>query len=415
MAFSMRSLVGATLLLGSLVLGPLVVADSSRAATLRVTIAEYSGKTGPYFNEAAKAFEKDNPGTTVQIEVVPWDVLRQKLDTDIAAGSNADLAIIGTRWLIDFVKADLVEPLDGVLSAEVKGRFIEPFLKPSNMSGKLYGLPVAASARALYYNKEVLAKAGIAAPPATWDELVDAAKKIKAQGGDVAGFGLQGKEIETDVYFYYAMWSYGGEIIEGGKSGLRSEVALRAASLYKALIDQGLTEPGVTAYNREDVQNLFKKGRVGMMISAPFLASQIKTEAPSLKYGIVPVPKGTTSASYGVTDSIVAFKNSKAKAEGAKFLEFIFRPEWRQKFDTNEGFLPVTSAVAALPQFKDDADLKAFASVLPNARFAPVIPGWEEIAETTGSALQKIYLGQGEAKAVLGETAAKIDGILGAK
>jgi multiple sugar transport system substrate-binding protein len=152
-----------------------------------------------------------------------------------------------------------------------------------------------------------------------------------------------------------------------------------------------------------------------MMISAPFLASQIKTEAPSLKYGIVPVPKGTSSASYGVTDSIVAFKNSKAKAEGAKFLEFIFRPEWRQKFDTNEGFLPVTSAVAALPQFKDDADLKAFASVLPNARFAPVIPGWEEIAETTGSALQKIYLGQGEAKAVLGETAAKIDGILGAK
>ena len=113
-------------------------------------------------------------------------------------------------------------------------------------------------------------------PPTTWDELVDAAKKIKAQGGDVAGFGLQGKEIETDVYFYYAMWSYGGEIIEGGKSGLRSEAALKAASLYKGLIDQGLTEPGVTAYNREDVQNLFKKGRVGMMISAPFLASQIK-------------------------------------------------------------------------------------------------------------------------------------------
>ena len=75
----------------------------------------------------------------------------------------------------------------------------------------------------------------------------------------------------------------------------------------------------------------------------------------------------------------------------------------------------MTTAVAALPQFKDDPDLKAFASVLPNARFAPVIPGWEEIAETTGSALQKIYLGQGEAKAVLGDTAAKIDGVLGAK
>jgi multiple sugar transport system substrate-binding protein len=410
MSFTWRGLVGAALMLGSL-----TAANIARAATLRVTIAEYSAKTGPFFNEAARAFEKDNPGTTVQIEVVPWDVLRQKLDTDIAAGTNADLAIIGTRWLIDFVKADLVEPLDGALSAEVKGRFIEPFLKPSNMSGKLYGLPVAASARALYYNKDVLAKAGVAEPPATWDDLVAAAKKIKALGGDIAAFGLQGKEIETDVYFYYAMWSFGGEIIEGGKSGLRSEAALRAASLYKSLIDQGLTQQGVTAYNREDVQNLFKKGRVGMMITAPFLASQIKTEAPNLKYGVVPVPKGTSSASYGVTDSIVVFKNSKAKADAAKFLEFAFRPEWRQKFDINEGFLPVTSAVADLPKFKEDPDLKAFASVLPNARFAPVIPGWEEIAETTGSALQKLYLGQGDAKAVLGEAATKVDGVLGAK
>jgi multiple sugar transport system substrate-binding protein len=410
MSVTWRGLVCTAALLGSF-----AMPDMSGAATLRVTIAEYSAKTGPFFNEAARAFEKDNPGTTVQIEVVPWDVLRQKLDTDIAAGTNADLAIIGTRWLIDFVKADLVEPLDGALSAEVRGRFIEPFLKPSNMQGKLYGLPVAASARALYYNKDLLAKAGIAEPPATWDELTADAQKIKALGGDVAGFGLQGKEIETDVYFYYAMWSFGGEIIDNGKSGLRSEAALRAATLYKSYIDQGLTEQGVTAYNREDVQNLFKKGRVGMMISAPFVASQIKTEAPNLKYGIVPVPKGTTSASYGVTDSIIEFKNSKAKAEAAKFLEFTFRPEWRQKFDINEGFLPVTSAVAALPRFKDDPDLKAFAAVLPNARFAPVIPGWEEIAETTSGALQKLYLGQGEPKAVLGEAAAKIDAVLAAK
>jgi multiple sugar transport system substrate-binding protein len=410
MPLTWRGLVSAVLMLGAL-----AVADRSRAATLRVTIAEYSAKTGPYFSEAARAFEKENPGTTVQLEVVPWDVLRQKLDTDIAAGTNADLAIIGTRWLIDFVKADLVEPLDGALSPDLKGRFIEPFLKPSNMSGKLYGLPIAASARALYYNKEILEKAGVAQPPATWDELTAAAQKIKALGGDIEGFGLQGKEIETDVYFYYAMWSFGGEIIEGGKSGLHSEAALRAANLYKSYIDQRLTQQGVTAYNREDVQNLFKKGRVGMMISAPFLASQIKTEAPSLKYGIVPVPKGTTSASYGVTDSIIVFKNSKAKTEAAKFLDFIFRTEWRQKFDINEGFLPVTTAVAELPKFKEDSDLKAFAAVLPNARFAPVIPGWEEIAETTSAALQKLYLGQGDAKTVLGETAAKIDGVLGAK
>jgi multiple sugar transport system substrate-binding protein len=380
--------------------------------TVRFTIAEYSAKTGPFFNEVKAAFEKDNPDIKVQLEVVPWDTLRQKLDTDIAAGTNADLAIIGTRWLLDFVKADIVEPLDPLVNAEFRGRFAGAILNPSIMDNKLMGLPVAASARAMYYNKDLFAKAGIAEPPKTWDDVKAAAEKLKALGGDIAPFGMQGKEIETDVYFYYAMWSYGGEIMIDGKSGLGSEAALKAATLYKAMIDGGLTQKGPTGYNREDVQNLFKKGQVGMMMTAPFLASQIKTEAPTLQYGVVPVPMGTTSATYGVTDSIILFKNSKAKDAAAKFLEFSFRPEWREKFDSGEGFLPVTSAVAEMPAFKNDPVLQIFSSAMGSARFAPVIGGWEEIAQTTSSALQKIYLGQGEPKAVLAETAAAVDAIM---
>jgi multiple sugar transport system substrate-binding protein len=102
---------------------------------------------------------------------------------------------------------------------------------------------------------------------------------------------MQGKEIETDVYFYYALWSYGGDIMkEDGTSGLDSPEAVQAATMYKGLIDAGLTEPGVTSLNREDVQNLFKQGKVGMMITAPFLVNQIKEEAPDLQYGVAPIP-----------------------------------------------------------------------------------------------------------------------------
>ena len=65
-----------------------------------------------------------------------------------------------------------------------------------------------------------------------------------------------------------------------------------------------------------------------------------------------------------------------------------------------------------MPAFADNADLKAFAGLLPDARFAPVIPGWEEIAAVTSSALQKIYLGEGEIKPTLDAAAAEINGIL---
>ncbi|MCK1978319.1 extracellular solute-binding protein, partial [Jeotgalicoccus huakuii] len=80
----------------------------------------------------------------------------QKLTTDISAGTNADLSIIGTRWLIDFVQQGIAEPLDGYMNDEFKGRFIETFLSPSILEGKTYGLPIAASARAMYYNKDLL-------------------------------------------------------------------------------------------------------------------------------------------------------------------------------------------------------------------------------------------------------------------
>ncbi|MBZ9679377.1 sugar ABC transporter substrate-binding protein [Mesorhizobium sp. ESP6-5] len=393
-------------------MGILAFAAQAEAGEVRVTVAEYSAKTGPYFEQVKKEFEAKNPGITVKFEVVPWDVLLQKLTTDITAGTNADLSIIGTRWLIDFVQQDVAEPLDSYITPEFKGRFIDTFLSPSIMGGKTYGLPIAASARAMYYNKELFEKAGIAKPPATWTELQEDARKIKAQGA--FGFGLQGKEIETDVYYYYAMWSQGTEILnKDGTSGLSTPGALEAAKLYKSMIDEGLTEPGVTSNNREDVQNLFKQGKVGMMITAPFLSNQIKDEAPSLKYGVAAIPAGPTGArgTYGVTDSMIMFKNSKNKDEAWKLMDFLFTTEQRAKFTQGEGFLPVNKEEAKMDYYVNNADLAAFTALLPDARFAPVIPGWEEVAQITSDAMQKIYLG-GDPEAGLKEAAAKANAVL---
>jgi multiple sugar transport system substrate-binding protein len=395
----------------------IALAPMASAETLRFTVAEYSSATGPYFEELAAAFEAENPDHDVQIEVVPWDVLLQKLTTDISGGVNADLAIIGTRWLIDFVNEGIAAPLDELMTDELRAAFIPTLLEPAVIDGTIYGLPVAASARAMFYNEDLLAAAGHDAPPATWEEVAQVAADITALEGDAAGFGLQGAEIETDVYFYYALWSFGGDILDAdGTSGLDSEAAYQAAELYKSMIDAGTTQPGATSMSREDVQNAFKQGQVGMMLTAPFLVGQIETEAPDLNFGVAPVPTGPdgTSFTYGVTDSIVLFENSENKDLAIQFLEFAFSPEWRQRFDSGEGFIPVTAEVAAMPEFADDPNLQVFTGLMENARFAPLVPGWEEIAQITSDALQRIYLGEGEVRPTLDEAAAEIDAILAA-
>ncbi len=66
-----------------------------------------------------------------------------------------------------------------------------------------------------------------------------------------------------------------------------------------------------------------------------------------------------------------------------------------------------------MPEFAEDEVLATFTDLLPEARFAPVIPGWEEIAERTNVALQRIYLGEVEIEPALDEAAAQINRILG--
>lgn len=384
---------------------------ASAAETVHFVVAEYSNATGPYFAQMAQEFHKANPDIEVKIDVVNWNVLLQTLQTDISGGTTPDLSIIGTRWLLDFVKDGVAEPLDSYMTPEFRNRFVPIFLQPGSIGGKVYGLPIAASARALFYNKEILSKAGFPNGPATWDDVVAAARKIKGTGP--YGFGLQGKEIETDVYWYYALWSYGGELVTSqGKAAFDSPAGVKALTLYKMMIDQGLTEPGVTSYNREDLQNLFKQGRLGMVITAPFLIGQIAKESPNLQYGIVPVPKGTTQSTYAVTDSIVMFKSSRVKQSALKFLEFVFSKEPRMLFNKNEGFLPTTKAVAEDSYFANDPRLKVFVDLMPRAHFAPVIVGWEDVAKDVIDALQSVYLGNAQPAAALKHAAGQADQVL---
>ncbi|WP_374641641.1 extracellular solute-binding protein [Tabrizicola sp.] len=366
---------------------------ASAETVVDFTVAEYSSKTGPFFQEVADAFQAENPDIKINIEVVPWDTLLQRLTTDVAGGSAPDISIIGTRWLLDFASQGVAEPIDGYLTPEFKGTFIDTFMAPGVIEGQTMGLPVAASARAMMVNMDLYEKAG-ASPPKTWDELYEASKKIAALPETFA-FGLQGKEIETDAYYYYSLWTHGGDILKAdGTSGLDTPEALEAANLYKKMIDEGLTQPSPTNYTREDVFNLFKQGKVGTIFTFPMLIPQIKAEAPDLKYQILPFPEGKAKATYGVTDTLMMFADSDAKEAAWKFIEFAYKDEWREKFDMGEGFLPVTKNVAALPYFTEDPDVAGFAAGLPYAKFAPTIANWEEIADVTVRTMQQIYLGE---------------------
>ncbi|MDP9914106.1 ABC transporter substrate-binding protein [Variovorax boronicumulans] len=393
-----------TLLASAILLG--LSSLTAQAGNIRIAMSSYSDNTRPWLEALARDYEKANPGDKVKVEVGSWENMQQKLQAEIASNNPPDLAHVATRWVGDFVNDGLVEPVDNYANAAFKDQFIPAFLKAGNINGKPYALPIAASVRAMFYNKDMLSKAGFPNGPKTWDDVIAAAKKIKATGA--YGYGIQGKDLDTDTYFYYALWSMGGDVLDAGnKAAFNSPTGVKAATLYKSMIDQGLTEPGVAGNTRYDLHNLFKQGRLGMVISLPPLAKEIAKDAPQLKYGITGVPNGGKDITFGVTDSIMMFKTSKNKETAQKFLNFMFSKTARLKFDQGEGFMPVTREVANDPVFKDDPVLSEFVTLLPNARFAPLVAGWEDSAQAVTNALQAIYQGKAEPKAALDKAAAE--------
>jgi multiple sugar transport system substrate-binding protein len=382
----------------------------AQAADLRFTAGEYSGFTRPFLERVARDYEALHPGTHIQIEVIPWDSYLQKLTTDISSGDQPDLAIVPTIWVSDLASDGLLEPLDALATSEFKSKFIPAFLTPTTVNGRLLGLPAAASARAMVVNTDLLQRAG-APEPKTWDALVTAARLVAALP-NTYGFGLPGKEVEVDTYFYYVLWALGGEILKDGRSGLAAHEAIRAATLYMSLINEKATEPSPTAHSREDVFKLFKEGRIGIIFTYPMLIPQLKAEAPGLRYAVMPFPVETKPVTLGVTDVLTLSSAAKNKPVAWDFMQFLYGENYRAEFDRAEGLLPVTVSAAASSYYKDNPDIAAFAAGLAYARFVPTIKGWSEISEITVRALQTMYLGQQTPTKAMTDAARQIDEVL---
>jgi multiple sugar transport system substrate-binding protein len=289
------------------------------------------------FRGCAKRFEATIP--TWSQRRYCWDNLQQRLATDIAGGTPPDISVIATRWVLDYVQNDIAEPLDGYITPQFRGRFYENLLAPGTVKGKTYLLPILASTRALYYNKALYEKAGVASVPKTWDELRAASEKVKAMGGGAYGFGIQGKEIETDTYWYYPFWSYGGVTCPERQVRHR-ERGGRQGGRLPSFIDQGQSWPSPT--DRTGRTSKPHSSRAVQPLTGPWLRGQIASEAPKLNYGMVPMPAGTKALTWGGTDSIMLFKSSPNKEIAWTFIEeSIFSKETRLEFTLSEGFLPV--------------------------------------------------------------------------
>ncbi|GIP40818.1 bicyclomycin resistance protein [Paenibacillus sp. J31TS4] len=375
--------------------------DSGGKKEITFVAAQYSNQTEPFLKKMVAEFEQANPDIKVKLQVVGWDVLEQSVNTMVSTKQTPD--ILNMNTYAAFADDDLLVPLDEVLTPELKGKFYESFFKAGEMNGKAYGLPLLASVRGLYYNKELFEKAGIKEPPKTWEELRQTAKTIKEKTG-VDGFGLPMTAFEGQADFSYYIWGNGGDWKKGDKWVLNSPENVEGLQFMTDLVRKDkVTNPEPTAINRDELQKVFGAGKVGMMITANFLPTILKADAPNLKYGVAPIPvnEGKQPFNLGVQDFLMVFKSTKNKDAVGKFLSFLYEDKRYEEFMKNEGMLPATKPVGE-SMAKQDELTGQFISQLPIAKFYPLTdPRFTEIRLETVKAVQQALLGQKSPKDAL--------------
>ncbi|WP_238846940.1 extracellular solute-binding protein [Nocardia arthritidis] len=339
-------------------------------------------------------FKKANPGIDVNLQMESWnsinDVVRTKLQSKSTTPDILNIDAYST-----FAADGQLYPASDIVSDQVLADIEPAFKQNASINGTQWALPLFASTRTLFYNKDLFAKANIAAPPKTWAELTDDAKKIQALGGGVSGYGLplgsEEAQGETSIWTFGA----GGNWSDGDKLAINTPQNLEGVQAMRAMIDSGSTEPNPGATDRKDVINAFIQGKIGMIEGLPPTIGQIKDKNPSLQYATAPSPtKSGTPVTLGVADHLMAFKKDGKKTDSIKkFLTFFYQANTYANFVQHEGFIPITKSAAA--KLADDPVTKAFAATLPVAKFYPSNnPNW---AKAQGAIRQQMgTIGQGQ-------------------
>jgi len=367
--------------------------------------------TQPYWEGVIKDFEAQNPDIQVNLHIFTWTEGHQKIADMVAQGKPPALARVATRWIPEYVAAGWLEPVDSYMSPEFRSQFIPLLINEgSQYEGRTFGLPITVSSRALYYNKTLFEQAGLKSPPTNWAELKDAARAVHALGPDTYGFSIQGKDTETSTYFYYFLWGNGGDILstDGTRPTFNAPEGQEALQFLKGMIDDGLTQPNPTESVRKDMETAFVGGKLGMVITGPWLATRLAAESPALKYGLSAIPYQTTPTTLAAQDTLILFKQAENKEAAWKFVEFLYADEYRLKYALGDGVLPEKISVAKNSQITGNPAYNFFMEKLPTGKFEPLNVKSADISTIVAEALQSTYRNEMSPTDALNEAAAKV-------
>ena len=363
---------------------------------VNVIAAEYGQNTKQWWADFVTDFNKDNEGIDLTVEVVSWNDIYTVVNTRISGNSAPD--ILNIDVFADYQADDLLLPAEEFVSPETYAKMYPAFLEQSNIDGTIWAIPDLASARAMYYNVDILEAAGVEVPT-TWEELTEACKKIKEYDSSIYPWGIDMTTDEGQAAFAYYIWNNGGDFTDAdGNWTLNSPENVEAVEYAVGLVNAGLTNSDPANETRYTLQDLFGAGKLAMMIGPNSIPTYIKEGGSSINYAFAAIPTngGNPSVSAGVMDRFMCFDNdhSDEKIEAIKtFFDYFYDDARYSDWVLMEGFLPATSAGGEIVAASDPS-MAPWVEIVGSCKFYPTAKAeWADVKQGVIDVEQHALLG----------------------
>lgn len=308
------------------------IACAAGAAELRVQC--YSdGNECEVTGDIAKRFEAENAGTKIVIDKVPFKAVVEQLPVQLAAGQGPDIARVTDLGGLNKYYLDLTPYLSAPRLKAWQENFATtlPWFRAGAADKGVYGLMSQLTVTGAYVNKTLFEQAKIAmpGPTATWDEWMDAARKVAAATKTPFAMAMD----RSGHRFAPLAVAYGAKIFDASGTPVIDDGYQTAVKKFIEWNKNGAMPKevwgGLGGSQYRDAFDEFANGRVVMYYSGSWQIKRMDAQVTkAFDWSVVPAPCGPAACTAMPGGAgFVALKQTKAPAEAAKFLDFLARDE----------------------------------------------------------------------------------------
>jgi multiple sugar transport system substrate-binding protein len=346
------------------------------------------GTEGENLDVLAEGFMAEFPNVTVNVTAVPWDAAHDRIVNSIAGGQVPDVSMIGTTWMGEFATLGGLEPTPASIDSS---QFFEGSWETTEVDGTSYGVPWYVETRLIYYRTDLAEQGGFNQAPADWDEFTQLVQ-AQVDAGAKYGVSLQPGGVGSWQTFMPFFWQAGGEMLDdAGTFTLDTDACVESLTFYDSFFEAGLTPPAVSDV---PVEGTFTNGEVGSFISGPWMIGVVTdagADPATWTVALQPTEKAGTSFVGG--SNLAVFEQSDNKPAAWQFIEYLSRPEVQVLWYETVKDLPAVKTAWDDPALADDALLATFGQQLDDAKSAPAIPNWEQVASVIDDQVELVTVG----------------------